>query len=45
MWIAGDEDETAPKKQQAIEFPRSVISPYEGIQPIDFDPMELLLNV
>jgi hypothetical protein len=44
--IAGDDDdESARKKRRAIEFPRSVVSPYEGISPIDFDPMELLLNV
>jgi hypothetical protein len=43
--IAGDDDENAPKKRRGIEFPRSVVSPYEGISPIDFDPMELLLNV
>lgn len=43
--IAGDEEGTAPKKRQGIEFPRSVISPYEGIKPVDFDPMELIVNV
>jgi hypothetical protein len=44
--IAGDDDHGNPsKKRKAIEFPRSVISPYEGIAPIEFDPMELLLNV
>jgi hypothetical protein len=43
--VAGDDDENAPKKRRGIEFPRSVVSPYEGISPIDFDPMELLLNV
>ena len=43
--IADDNDETSPKKRHTIEFPRSVISPYEGIQPIEFDPMELLVNV
>lgn len=44
--IAGDDDdESARKKRRTIEFPRSVVSPYEGISPIDFDPMELLLNV
>jgi len=44
--IAGDEDdENARKKKRAIEFPRSVISPYEGIEPIDFDPIDLLVNV
>jgi hypothetical protein len=44
--IAGDDDVgSGGKKGQCIEFPRSVISPYEGIHPIDFDPMELLLNV
>jgi hypothetical protein len=40
-----DDDETAHRKRRVIEFPRSVISPYEGIQPIEFDPNELLLNV
>jgi len=40
-----DEDENARKKKRAIEFPRSVISPYEGIEPIDFDPIDLLVNV
>jgi hypothetical protein len=40
-----DDDETNRQKRQTIEFPRSVISPYEGIQPIEFDPNELLLNV
>lgn len=39
-----DDDETSPPKRRIIEFPRSVISPYEGIQPIEFDPNELLLN-
>jgi hypothetical protein len=44
--IAGDDDHGNPsKKRKAIEFPRSVISPYEGIAPIEFDPMELLVNV
>ena len=43
--IAGDDDESVRKMRRAIEFPRSVVSPYEGISPIDFDPMELLLNV
>jgi hypothetical protein len=43
--IAGDDEDVSAKKKRAIEFPRSVISPYEGIQPIEFDPMELLLNV
>jgi hypothetical protein len=40
-----DDDDDAPKKRAGIEFPRSVISPYEGIQPIEFDPMQLLLSV
>jgi hypothetical protein len=43
--IAGDDDENARKEKRAIEFPRSVISPYEGIEPIDFDPIDLLVNV
>ncbi|MEY4669438.1 MAG: hypothetical protein RL518_2137 [Pseudomonadota bacterium] len=43
--IAGDDDESARKGERAIEFPRSVISPYEGIQPIEIKPMDLLLNV
>ena len=37
----GDEVEVK-KKKQIFEFPRSVISPYEGIRPIEFDPLELL---
>jgi hypothetical protein len=41
--IADDDgDENNKKKTQYIEFPRSVVSPYEGIRPIDFDPMELI---
>ncbi|MEN9846712.1 MAG: hypothetical protein RIS36_1859 [Pseudomonadota bacterium] len=44
--IAGDDDdESARKKRRTIEFPRSVVSPYEGISPIDVNPMELLLSV
>ena len=41
--IADDDgDENNKKKRQCIEFPRSVVSPYEGIRPIDFDPMDLI---
>jgi hypothetical protein len=38
--IADAEDDE--NKRPIIEFPRSVISPYEGIRPIDFDPLELI---
>lgn len=41
--IADDDgDENSKRETQSIEFPRSVISPYEGIPPIEFDPMELI---
>ena len=39
--IADAEDDE--NKKPLIEFPRSVISPYEGIRPIEFDPMELIM--
>lgn len=39
--IADAED--GDTKKPPIEFPRSVISPYEGIRPIEFDPMELIM--
>lgn len=39
---AEDDKDEAEKKKQIFEFPRSVISPYEGIRPIEFDPLELL---
>jgi hypothetical protein len=39
--IADAEDDDT--KKPVIEFPRSVISPYEGIRPIEFDPMELIM--
>jgi hypothetical protein len=43
--IAGDDDDgNGRKKRKMIEFPRSVISPYEAIEPIDFDPTNLILN-
>lgn len=37
-----DGDADANKRRGTIEFPRSVVSPYEGIRPIDFDPMDLI---
>ena len=37
-----DEETGSKKKKQRIDFPRSVISPYEGIRPIEFDPAEVL---
>lgn len=37
-----DDGSGSKKKKQIIEFPRSVISPYEGIRPIEFDPAEVL---
>jgi hypothetical protein len=37
-----DGDENSKKQAGSIEFPRSVISPYEGIRPIEFDPMDLI---
>lgn len=37
-----DEDGNNRTKRQFIEFPRSVVSPYEGIRPIEFDPMDLI---
>lgn len=40
--IADAEDSPNKKKKQAIDFPRSVVSPYEGIQAIEFDPLELV---
>lgn len=41
--IADDDDNNdSARKSAAIEFPRSVISPYEGIRPIEFDPMDLV---
>lgn len=41
--IADDDDgKNNTDKTQYIEFPRSVVSPYEGIRPIEFDPMELI---
>jgi hypothetical protein len=45
--IADDDDDegTASKQLHAIDFPRSVISPYEAIAPISVDPMQLLLSV
>jgi hypothetical protein len=39
--IADDDDDE--NKKRLIEFPRSVISPYEGIRPLEFDPMELIM--
>jgi hypothetical protein len=38
-----DADDDESKKRALIDFPRSVISPYEGIRPIEFDPMELIM--
>jgi hypothetical protein len=42
--ISFEDDDTKDieKKKQTLDFPRSVISPYEGIRPIEFDPLELL---
>jgi hypothetical protein len=40
--IADADDSPDKKKKQVIEFPRSVVSPYEGIQAIEFDPLELV---
>jgi hypothetical protein len=37
-----DDGSGTKKKKQRIDFPRSVISPYEGIRPIEFDPAEVL---
>jgi len=38
-----NEDESSKNRKQGIEFPRSVVSRYEGISPINFDPMELVM--
>lgn len=40
--IAEDDGDTHKKKAVSIDFPRSVVSPYEGIRPIEFDPMDLI---
>lgn len=37
-----DGDDEEENQKHLIAFPRSVISPYEGIEPIEFDPMDLL---
>jgi hypothetical protein len=37
-----DDGSGSKNKKQRIDFPRSVISPYEGIRPIEFDPAEVL---
>jgi hypothetical protein len=37
-----DDGSGSKNKKQRIDFPRSVISPYEGIRPIEFDPAEFL---
>jgi hypothetical protein len=37
-----DDGSGGKNKKQRIDFPRSVISPYEGIRPIEFDPAEVL---
>lgn len=37
-----DDDKNNKKRKQHIEFPRSVVSPYEGIRPMDFDPVDLI---
>ena len=37
-----DDGSGTKNKKQRIDFPRSVISPYEGIRPIEFDPAEVL---
>jgi len=39
--IADAED--GDTKKPRVEFPRSVISPYEGIRPIEVDPMSLVM--
>ncbi len=38
-------ENTGKKKKHPIDFPRSVISPYEAIRPIEFDPAEVLQAV
>lgn len=38
-----DDEDSGKKKKRFLDFPRSVISPYEGIRPIEFDPLTVIM--